>query len=167
MGVATAAELADNTVHPRADGLLVGRHESCHFDKPSSHQVQCLLDRYQYKGGVVGQWSVAHVVQIACPCTTVTRDLLLATCWVDCQRSPTRLTAQRKPNKPHPFLEPSGRPTRCQREWLSSEIVEQLTIHCEFGWAIGGLPDGSRTPIQNAFGWGMAWMGMDGLVWEP
>jgi len=43
-------------------------------------------------------------------------------------------------------------------DWLSVEEAHPS----EFGWGIGGLPDGSTTPIQNAFGWGM---GSDGDGW--
>jgi len=59
----------------------------------------------------------------------VTRELSLCTRWGNPQRSRTRPRAQRKPNKPHPFLESLGPPPHrdANENRVRWEIVEQLT----------------------------------------
>jgi len=69
------------------------------------------------------------VVKMACPCIRVTREPSLGTRGGDPQRSRTRPRAQRKPNKPHPFLEWLGPPPQrdANENRARWEIVEQLT----------------------------------------
>ena len=73
MEVATAAELVYSTVHPCACGGLVGIQDSCNFDEPSYHELQCLLARQQ-DTVVAGQWSIARVFQNECVLASKSRE---------------------------------------------------------------------------------------------